>query len=155
VTGIADAFSPRMSIRRYLRIASLLGAAGVAFAGYLSYTRLASGVCAFDEPCPFFLGHPACHTGLALFAAAFFVSAGALALGAQSARPVAANAVIGGAGSLFAGWLAMGELAKRSDWTLGLPTCAYGFVFFLVLLVLSLSVWIKLEVHHGTPHHSA
>jgi hypothetical protein len=144
-----------MTNRRYLAIATLLGAAGVAFAGYLSFTRLRSGVCAFEEPCPLFLGAPACFTGLALFAAAFLSSLSALLLKVESSWPAVANVVIGAAGTAFAGRMALIELAGPAHYKLGLPTCAYGFIFFLGLLVLSLAVWVKAATHFGAPHPSA
>ena len=129
----------------------------MAFSGYLSFTRLHSGVCAFEEPCPMFLGTPACFTGLALFAVAFIASLSALAMKLESSGPAIVNLVVGAAGAVFAGRMAMLDFAGHQHYKLGLPTCAYGFVFFLALFVLSLTVWVKHtpEVHHGTPDHSA
>jgi hypothetical protein len=140
-----------MSPRAYFRFATLLGAAGVVFSGYLSLTRMTRGVCAFDESCPFFLGYPACYTGFALFATAFLVSIVALVGKVDSAWPMVANVAVSAAGILFAGRMTITELAEHRAYRLGLPTCAYGFVFFVALLVLSLSAWVR----RSRPHHLA
>ncbi len=132
-----------MSEQTYLRIATGLSAAGTAFAGYLSLTRMTSGVCAFDEPCPFFLGHPACYTGFVLFGVALAISTGALLSRATSAWPMIVNTLIGAAGTLFAARMTGRELSAFAGYKLGLPTCAYGFVFFVALLVVSLVAWMR------------
>ncbi len=137
-----------MSAKRYLGVAALLSASGVAFAGYLSFTRMTSGVCAFEEPCPFFLGHPACYTGLALFATALVVSVAALASKVEAAWPLAANAAVAVAGTLFSGRLTIDELAAHSGYRLGLPTCAYGLVFFVVLLAWTIAAWVGRSHRH-------
>lgn len=64
-----------MKPRTYSGWATGLSGAGAAFAGYLSSVKLLSGVCAFDEPCPFFLGYPAYYTGFALFVSMLVISA--------------------------------------------------------------------------------
>jgi uncharacterized membrane protein len=146
-----------MSQRAYLRNATLLAAAGVAFSGYLSLTRLTRGICAFEEPCPFFLGHPACYTGFALFAGAFAISLLAWIRKTEESWPMFANTLLGIAGSVFAGMMSLEEVRHPVGYKLGLPTCAYGFVFFLVLLVYSLAAWVKHheETQHGSSHHPA
>jgi hypothetical protein len=138
-----------MTSKRYLGVATILSGAGTAFAGYLSYTRATSGICAFSEPCPFFLGHPACYTGFALFATAFLVSLSALLYKVESAWPKVANLGIAVAGSAFASWLTRDEVVAHSGYRLGLPTCAYGLVFFVGLLVWTLAALTR-DAHE--PH---
>lgn len=128
-----------MSTRKYLDWSIGVSVAGTAFSGYLSLTRLTSGICAFAEPCPFFLGHPACYTGFALFATALVVSVVARIMRRDSTWPALVNGVLGVAGMLFAGHLTIEELASHGEYRLGLPTCAYGFAFFAALVVLSLA----------------
>jgi hypothetical protein len=135
----------------YLKVATGLSAAGTAFAGYLSLTRMTSGVCAFNEPCPFFLGYPACYTGFALFAIAFLVSLAALLAKTESLWPMTMNSVVGAAGILFAGRMTVEELAAPSGYRLGLPTCAYGLVFFLALLVSSVVALVSHARHDRAP----
>jgi hypothetical protein len=132
-----------MSARTYLWIATLLSGAGAAFAGYLSLTRAVRGVCAFDEPCPLFLGRPACYTGFALFALALVVSLIALGGRVRSVWPAVVNTGIASAGILFAGSLSLSELERHAGYRLGLPTCAYGLIFFFALLIASLGGWIS------------
>lgn len=131
-----------MDRRAYLRVATWLGVAGVAFSGWLSWTRASSGVCAFAEPCPFFLGHPACYTGLALFAASLAITVAARFAGGARAWPAIANASVGLAGTLFAARMTLEELGAGARYRLGLPTCAYGAIFFFALLVVSAAAWI-------------
>lgn len=128
-----------MSPKTNFKVATLLSGAGVAFAGYLSFIRMTSGLCAFDEPCPFFAGHPACYTGFALFAIALVVSLAALLAKLESTWPMVINSVVAFGGTLFAARLTLVETAGHSGYRLGLPTCAYGLVFFVALLVWSLA----------------
>lgn len=129
----------RMTARRYQVLALLLSASGAAFAGTLSWVRASSGVCAFSEPCPFFLGQPACYTGFALFAVLFAASAFALVARVRSAAAVVFNLGVSTAGVLFAGTLTAREVAERGFalYGMGLPTCFYGSVFFAGLAVCS------------------
>ena len=131
--------SAQRTARRYLVGATIMSGAGTLFAAYLSWVRASSGVCAFDESCPFFLGRPACYTGLALFATALVVSAAALANQVETAWPVAANLAVAVAGTLFASTLTRDELTAPTGYRLGMPTCAWGLLFFVALLVWSIA----------------
>lgn len=127
-----------MTQRAYVVAATLLSAAGATFAGYLSITRMTSGVCAFAETCPFFLGEPACYTGFAIFSAALLVSLAAWVTRTGSLAPSIVNGVIGLAGVAFAGRLTLVELGAHTSYRLGLPTCAWGLVFFAALTIVSI-----------------
>jgi hypothetical protein len=128
--------------RTYLRITLGLALGGTAFSGYLSAMRLLTGSCAFNESCPFFLGYPACWYGFAMFAS--MLSTGLFAY-YGNLRVESAARIIGGIsllGTVFAGhfvwieissWLASGN----SNYSLVLPTCVYGLVFYLAILFLS------------------
>jgi hypothetical protein len=124
---------------RYLVGATILGGVGTLFSGFLSWVRAASGICAFDEACPFFLGQPACYTGLALFATVLVVSGSALAAKVEAAWPLAANFAVAVAGTLFASTLTRDEVVNHASYSLGLPTCAWGLLFFVGLLVWSIA----------------
>jgi hypothetical protein len=132
-----------MTARTYFRLATILTAAGVLFSGYLSTVRMHSGICAFDEPCPSFLGHPACYTGFTLFATLFIVSSIALIRRSESAWPMVVNLIVSAFGGVFAGHIAVAELGARAHYAMGLPSCAWGFVFFLAVLISSLAAWLK------------
>ena len=128
----------------YLRLSTALTGAGTAFSGYLSTIRVSSGVCAFAEPCPFFLGYPACYTGLLLFVTMFVVSALSLARRSQTIVPAVANAIVSALGVAFAGRMVAVELdSPVHQYKLGLPTCAYGLVFFVAVLIASLLAWLR------------
>ncbi len=113
---------------------------------------MTSGMCAFDEPCPFFLGQPACYTGFVLFAIALLLSVIAINATKKATWPLAANSVVGAVGVLFAGRMTVEELGAHVGYRLGLPTCAYGSIFFLALLVVSLVAWVSRARHHGPAH---
>ena len=126
-----------MRSQTYLRATTVLAAAGTLFSGYLSMVRMRTGVCALDEPCPFFLGYPACYTGFILFGLAFCISFVALARKVRTGWPIVLNGLIGGVGVLFARTMIATELRARGNYRLGLSTCAYGLIFFMALLVAS------------------
>ena len=123
----------------YLRVSTALTASGVLFAGYLSAHRALLGVCAFDESCPFFLGYPACYTGFALFSTLFIVSAIGLARRTEAVWPMVANLCVSSFGVVFAAGMAARELSAHVHYKMGLPTCAYGLVFFAAVLGASIA----------------
>jgi uncharacterized membrane protein len=121
-----------------------LSAAGTLFAGYLSAVKLFTQGCAFDEPCPYFVGYPACYFGFGMFAALLV-----LALLGRSGKPAERDAkrsilLVAALGTTFAGYFVIQEVANWFAagapvlYGFGLPTCMYGLVFYVALLVLSL-----------------
>jgi len=133
-----------MKERVYLRICYALTLAGVLFSGYLSANKLFTGICAFNEPCPVFLGYPACWYGFGLFLIMFIVTVIA-SLGKFTARGAKMTlGVISFLGILFAGQFVIQEiqlwmnLAHLPGYKLGLPTCVYGLVFYIAIFVISL-----------------
>ncbi|MFZ1626746.1 MAG: hypothetical protein WAT81_03025 [Candidatus Moraniibacteriota bacterium] len=119
------------------RTTTLLSLAGVLFAGYLSVTKIISGACPFREPCVFFLGYPTCWYGLGLFTLLFLASLAGLMGRADTRWFIRFVAVLG---VLFAGTFVSREIlsAFRYGWpqyTLLLPTCAYGLVFYILVFV--------------------
>jgi hypothetical protein len=132
--------------KTYLRITSGLALAGVLFSGYLSAVRLATGSCAFNESCPFFLGYPACWYGFAMFTSMFATSVAAVYghLKVKSAVMIIGNVAF--LGTLFAGHFVWAEVsswmtASSPGYLLVLPTCVYGLAFYLSSLTLSAWVW--------------
>jgi uncharacterized membrane protein len=137
-----------MSVRTYQNWALALSAAGVAFSGYLGGTRLFTNSCAFSEPCPTFLGQPACYFGFALFFSLFVVSIAARVSGTTRGWPVVANLVLSLAGTLFAGYFAVAEIhgwfaRGFTTYSMGVSTCVYGALFFAALLGLSVAAGIR------------
>lgn len=124
----------------------ILSIAGVLFAGYLSGVKLFSGVCSFNETCPYVLGYPSCYYGFIMFVALFVSS---LFLILKKYKKITLYKTLFGvslAGILFAGSLSIKELigciSTVCDYGLGLPTCAYGLMVYIAIFVLS---WILLS----------
>jgi len=114
------------------KIALYLSAAGILFSGYLSATKLFSGGCAFNEPCPYLFGIPACYIGFILYAMLF-----ALAwLQLKDGSNWSFIRGISGVGVLYAGYFTFNEIVSgfSGNYALLLPTCAWGLIFFAVLL---------------------
>lgn len=132
-----------MTTKNYFAWSVALSLAGTLFAGYLSYTKAVSKSCAFAEPCPYFLGTPACYIGAALFlmllALALLGRAGKMGA-REAAKSMCAVAAIGTAFAAYfvaqevASWFAAGRVLFYG---LGLSTCAYALSFFIALLILS------------------
>lgn len=120
----------------------VLSLTGTLFAGYVSAVKIFGGSCAFNEPCPYFLGYPACWYGFVMFCAMLVVSLVAMVKKTEEPWPVQANAVISFLGVLFAGSFVVQEVRYISSWleadyALLLPSCVYGFIFYIVIFILS------------------
>lgn len=117
-------------------------AAGVAFSGYLSGTRFFTKTCAFSEPCPIFLGYPACYFGFAMFAAMGVLAIQYSLGGIERMLFLKLITGISVLGILFAGYFTFTELPiilsrGLSSYVMGLPTCTYGFFVFCIIFALS------------------
>lgn len=131
-----------MTPKKYHKTMLGLAVAGTLFSGYLSGTKLFTKGCAFNEPCPYFLGYPACYFGFVMFFAMLCVAIWAVAKKVTDPRPAQAILIISLMGTLFAGYYTLGEVAAffggtTPDYTLVLPTCSYGLVFYVLMLVIS------------------
>lgn len=120
-----------------------LSLSGVAFAGYLSGVKFFSQTCAFNEHCPYFLGYPACYFGLLMYLAlatlAILMANGYLGMrsGVQWMLYVAI------AGTLFSGYFTFSELPTIfsrgfNTFLLGLPTCAWGLLIYIAIVLVAL-----------------
>lgn len=118
-----------------------LALAGAIFAGYLSFYRLATGECALAEPCPIFLGYPACWYGFGMFAALAAASLAALVRPAVWPAARRALLVVAAVGAAFAGRYVVPEVSALARdgarYDLGLPSCAYGLIFYAAILVVA------------------
>lgn len=120
----------------------VLSSGGLLFSGYLSGMKLFGDTCAFGESCPTFLGYPTCYYGFVVFLLLFVLSL-LLALGRMEwGRASRATLFVATLGVLFSGYFTFGELGKIVDegiraYMLGLPTCAYGFLFYAIIAVTS------------------
>ncbi len=111
-----------MRSKTYLAVSCALGAGGVLFAGTLSSIKMRSGICAFNEPCPEFLGYPACYTGFGLFVLLFVPTALALLASVKGRWPAVVNPDPG-LGVLFAGSITLREVIAHA----GIPRTEWAF----------------------------
>ncbi|OIO52350.1 hypothetical protein COY93_04595 [Candidatus Uhrbacteria bacterium CG_4_10_14_0_8_um_filter_58_22] len=134
-----------MKIESYLKAAPWLSLAGVLFAGYLTSIKLFGGACAFNETCPTLWGLPSCAYGFVIFSALFLVSLYANLKRVRTSWPIKVNLTLSGFGILFAGWFAVPEiisiLSGGPFYTLGLPTCVYGLVFYILIFIVTTVAW--------------
>lgn len=131
-----------MRASTYFLTATILSLCGTLFAAYMSGYKLFTSACAFNEPCPYVLGLPACWYGLALFATMLGISLVGLRTRSDSRSLVRANEGVALVGVLFSGFLAWGELSpwiagQGVSYALVLPTCAYGLLVYSALFVVS------------------
>ena len=132
-----------MTPRRFFNRSIALSLGGTLFAGYLSGVKLLTRGCAFDEPCPYFLGFPACYYGLAMFAALLVLSLLGRAGKLEERKATKGILAVAALGAVFAGRYVVEEAAGWIDagrvelYGFGLPTCAYGLAFYVALLALA------------------
>lgn len=118
----------------------ILSIAGLLFSGYLSAVKLFSNTCALGETCPLFLGLPACYFGFALYLTLTILSV--FLVSRKSAGIAKSLVAVSGLGILFAGYFTGKELPTLIQdglgaFTLGLPTCAWGMLFFVAIFILA------------------
>lgn len=121
----------------------ILSIAGLLFSGYLSGVKFFTSTCVFNESCPYFLGYPACYFGFALFLLITIFSSLLLFSRIEKRKGLQGVGIISFLGILFAGYFTLGELPLLfadgfKAYVFGLPTCALGFLFFVVIFVLSI-----------------
>ena len=126
---------------RYILLACSTG--GLLFSGYLSSVKFFSGYCALAQPCPYFLGYPACYYGFVMFVVV-------TALAWIYARRLLDDAVVlkwivwlSGIGVLFAGYFVYNELpvimsAIKALSIKDMPSCVYGFIFYVLIFVVGM-----------------
>ena len=133
-----------MTTSNYVKKMFLLGLAGLLFSGYLSATKFFTSTCALNEPCPYFLGYPACYFGFGMFLIIFI--SGTLGMLKVISGKMMSKIIttVSALGIIFAGSFTIPEIAKlvtgvKTGYSLGLPTCAYGLIFYI--LIFCISVW--------------
>lgn len=130
-----------MADSRYRKITLILSLAGVLFSEYLSAVKLFTSTCALSEPCPYFLGYPACWYGFGMFLTLFMAALFGFSKNVTFRNVVRTHAIVSGLGILFAGYFTIPEIGRlfsgTSTYSLGLPTCAYGLIFYITIFILS------------------
>jgi len=109
---------------------------GVLFSGYLTITKLVFGVCPLRESCPFLWGYPVYLYGLIMFVIALIAS---IFLWYKTDRfAFEVLRLISAVGVLFSLYYVYQEIfvikcVGGCVYSLGIPTCIYGFFMFLVV----------------------
>lgn len=130
-----------MTPRTYTLTLYALTFAGFLFSGYLSAVKFITSACFLSEPCPYFLGYPACWFGFGLFTILFIsaLSGGMKAIWLRTSAKI--QSVVSFLGILFAAYFTIPEIINLMNgvktFALGLPTCAYGLVFFISIFIIS------------------
>ncbi|HWA32176.1 MAG TPA: hypothetical protein VG694_01870 [Candidatus Paceibacterota bacterium] len=126
-------------MKKYLKIVLVFVCAGLLFSGYLSAVKLFTSTCAFNEGCPYFLGYPACWYGFAMYLIMLLITIFSLG-GSKIRGALKADAVVSFLGIIFAGSFVVQEVARSQvTGSLGLSTCAYGLIFYILIFILSLA----------------
>ena len=125
----------------------VLSVAGLGFAGYLSGVKLFTHTCAFNESCPYFLGYPACYYGFTMYLLLTVFSCLLLFSRIEKRKNILGIRVVSLLGILFAGYFTLKEIPVLFNegigaYVLGLPTCALGLVFYVLIFVIS-SVYLS------------
>lgn len=130
---------------KYLKIMFVLAAMGFLFSGYLTFSKILLKTCPLNEPCSVFLGVPTCVFGFAMFT--LMLAFSAAGVWCKRAHPVCmtkANLAVSFAGIIFSGYFAIKEIfftecyGEACRFSLGLPSCAYGLLFFIAVFALSI-----------------
>lgn len=113
-----------------------LSIAGLLFSGYLSGVKFFSNICALGESCPYFIGLPACYFGFVMYLAITFM------VFKEKYKGVFLVSILG---ILFAGYFVTTELPILFSkgfgaYAMGLPTCAWGLMFYIAISVISFRV---------------
>ena len=127
----------------YNKTMFFLGLVGLLFSGYLSASKLFTSTCAFNEPCPYFLGYPACYFGFGMFLVIFSSAALGLLKVISEKAMLIITTVVSGMGIIFAGYFTIPEIqilfsGANTDYSLGLPTCSYGLIFYIIIFIFSI-----------------
>ena len=115
---------------------------GTLFSGTLTYQKLFSGSCPLTEGCSYFLGYPTCYYGFGFFLALLILSF--LIWKNKKTNLMKPTLYVSIASIIFSGIFSVKDLlypncpAGQCVYSLGIPSCIYGFFMFLIILILLL-----------------
>lgn len=123
----------------------ILSCGGLLFSGYHSGLKFFNDTCAFNESCPYFLGYPACYYGFAMYLVLVIYSLLIFFNKIEIRKGTEITLLVSSLGILFAGYFSFRELPTLmekgiSAYVFGLPTCALGLTFYLIIFTLSLQI---------------
>ncbi len=118
---------------------------GLLFAGYIGGIKFFTETCAFNESCPYFLGYPACYYGFVMYLVLSISSYLLITSRVELVKGLRVVSTVSFLGILFAGYFTLKELPLLftegiKAYALGLPTCALGLIFYVLIFVISLRV---------------
>lgn len=130
------------------KIILFLGFAGLLFAGYMSSLKFFSDTCAFGESCPYFLGYPACYYGFFMYLIITLFAYLVVFRYINKKTGLNILGLVSSLGVLFAGYFTVLELPLLFEkglnaYVLGLPTCALGLIFYVLILLFVLKEYKK------------
>jgi hypothetical protein len=125
------------------KILLVLSFAGLIFSGYMSSVKFFSQSCAFGETCPYFLGLPACYYGFGMYVIITILVLWLALTRYNGNRLLNYIISISAIGVIFAGSFTIDELPLLfengvSAYLLGLPTCTWGLLFYIAILVVAI-----------------
>ena len=134
-----------------LKVLLVLSIAGLLFSGYLSGVKFFTDTCVLNEPCPYFLGYPACYFGFAMFLTLAILGSLLFTNKIKHKNGLADMGIMSLLGVFFAGYFTLREipiLFERglSAYVLGLPTCALGLLFYITICILSFYSLLKKKI---------
>ncbi len=133
-----------MEYSKYNKIIFFISLGGLLFSGYLSAVKLLTSTCAFNETCPYFLGYPTCFYGFLMFLLIFVASLLGMLKNARKEKAILVHVIVSIIGIMFAGYFVAHEINLTiGDSILGLPTCVYGFIFYVAIFVFSIKQFAK------------
>ncbi len=119
----------------------VLSLMGMLFSGYLTYFKLFGGVCPLKGECASLLGLPTCLYGFLLFFFIFLFSVLKMLTSGYFFKGVRVFSILGLFFSLYYSFydlfFSSSSLLNGSTFTLGLPSCVYGFILFVSIWFLS------------------
>jgi len=131
-----------MNTNRKIIALVALSMAGLLFSGYLSAVKFFTMACALNEPCPRFLGYPACYFGFGMYIALTILAVLLINNAIRRRVGLASMIAVSFLGILFSGSFTLQELPKLFSqglgaYALGLPTCAWGLVFYALIFIIA------------------
>lgn len=123
----------------------IISLCGVLFAGYLAGVKVFNKECALDTSCSYFLGLPTCIYGFVMFTI-LLIGASILLFSKKTSCHVGILKmifIVAMVGSLFSLYFAAVEIMGGVTSALILPTCAYGLIAYLIVLIVSGHVLLK------------
>lgn len=112
---------------------------GTLFSGYLTFTKLISGLCPLTEGCYYLFGYPTCLFGFIFFLALLISSLIAI----KKQKAISWIFWISLVAILFSGYFSYKEIfyplcIGRCVYSLLIPSCIYGLFMYIIIFIFSI-----------------